>query len=68
MASGGGRVKKEVKDKVTSVRFTETQYKMLRRLADKRRWSISKTVQWLVDMTFSDVAVYSKEDLLWLDK
>lgn len=68
MASGGRRVKKEVKDKVTSVRFTETQYRMLRRLADKRRWSISKTVQWLVDMTFSDVAVYSKEDLLWLDE
>lgn len=68
MASGSGRVKKEIKDKVTSVRFTETQYKMLRRLADKRRWSISKTVQWIVDMTFSDVALYSKEDLLWLDK
>lgn len=61
-------MKREVKDKVTSVRFTETQYKMLRRLADKRRWSISKTVQWIVDMTLSDVALYSKEDLLWLDK
>ena len=58
---------KEVKDKVTSVRFTETQYRMLRKLAEKRRWSISKTIQWLVDMTFSDVAVY-EEDLKWLGK
>lgn len=58
---------KELKDKITTVRFTESQYKMLRKLAEKRRWSISKTIQWLVDMTFSDVALY-EEDLKWLGK
>ena len=58
---------KELKDKITTVRFTETQYRMLRKLAEKRRWSISKTIQWLVDMTFSDIALY-EEDLKWLGK
>ena len=58
---------KELKDKITTVRFTESQYKMLRELADKRRWSISKTIQWLVDMCFSDNVLY-EEDLKWLRK
>lgn len=58
---------KELKDKITTVRFTESQYKMLRELADKRRWSISKTIQWLVDMCFSNSTLYW-EDFKWLRK
>ena len=40
---------KELKEKVTSVKFTKLQYTRLVLLAREKQWSISKMVQNIVD-------------------
>lgn len=54
-----------IKDKVTTVRFTSLQAKRLRVLADRRQWSISKMIQFIIDFycnaVFVDGTDYLKE-------
>lgn len=41
--------KKEIKDKITSIRLTPTQYARVVKLAQHRQWSISKMIQFIID-------------------
>lgn len=45
----GGDVMEELKEKVTTVKFTKLQYARIVLLARERQWSISKMVQNIID-------------------
>ena len=52
-----------IKDKITSVRLTSLQAKRLRVLADRRQWSISKTIQFIIDFYCNAVFVEGRSIL-----
>ena len=45
----GGEVMEELREKVTTVKFTKLQYARIVLLARERQWSISKMVQNIID-------------------
>ena len=46
---------KEIKEKVTSVKFTRLQYTRLVLLAREKQWSISHIVQYIIDEYCKDI-------------
>lgn len=51
---GGGSME-ELKEKVTTVKFTKLQYARIVLLARERQWSISKMVQNILDEYFKEI-------------
>lgn len=51
----GGDSMEELKEKVTTVKFTKLQYARIVLLARERQWSISKMVQNILDEYFKDI-------------
>lgn len=45
----GGDIMEELKEKVTTVKFTKLQYARIVLLARERQWSISKMIQNIID-------------------
>ena len=41
--------KKEIKDKVTSIRLTSLQLARIRKMAEIKQWSLSKMISYLID-------------------